>query len=407
MLFFFFVFLVPTFATHKLACNNLNVNSWFLNDCEQKCVCEQLPSMDFVWKCHSQRESLTCMPADRRERYFETVKKISNVNHPVFAQLQSLLSRHETNFGAIHWSPQYFLPYHRIYIEEFEKLLQLEDCRVTVPWWFWPRYVTTWQNRAPFIASPQWLGTNSNPGNCVSDGAFASWTAPTHGCLVHNFGVGSMPTVTQVANVLAISSADFNGFSNSLENLHGVAHVRIGGTMANVYSPNHMAAFFAHHGYIDKLWHDWQMKSPAHFSAYVSAHDPNTPLNYAWGRSAGEVNDLFATGVEYVTSRASELGSGHFTFSQPSCRIDRFVTVPWLQFSFFSLFDIERVLMLNAGSDKLVQVPQFANAVLSEDDMRIMKANLPPDKEKIEAATRSMMFYNAKGRSSKNSRMIS
>lgn len=202
-----------------------------------------------------------------------------------------------------------------------------------------------------------------------------------------------MPTSTQVADTLALPATDFNDFSNSLENLHGTPHVRIGGTMATAYSPNHIAAFFAHHGYIDKLWNDWQKKSPAHFNAYANmGHNPNTPLNHAWGRSAGEVNDLFATGVEYVTVRASELGSGHLSF--PSCML--FVAVPWLRFSRFSLADIDKALMASTDSDKLIQVPQFAHTVLTDAEMRTIKANLDQsDQDKIEAATRSMRSYHA------------
>ena len=55
--------------------------------------------------------------------------------------------------------------------------------------------------------------------------------------------------------------AEFDDFLRSLEvMLHNTVHGRIGGTMRFVQQASNAPEFFLHHGFVDKIWADWQEK---------------------------------------------------------------------------------------------------------------------------------------------------
>ena len=60
----------------------------------------------------------------------------------------------------------------------------------------------------------------------------------------------------------------FDIFERDLRiNLHDTVHCRIGGDMCLVTSAE-APEFFLHHGFIDKIWSDWQEKSRDHLTAH-------------------------------------------------------------------------------------------------------------------------------------------
>ena len=71
---------------------------------------------------------------------------------------------------------------------------------------------------------------------------------------------GTFPDCTAVQDVLDVTTANFGDFHWTLETvLHNNIHARIGGTMAGPESSN-APEFFFHHGFVDKIWGDWQEK---------------------------------------------------------------------------------------------------------------------------------------------------
>jgi len=107
------------------------------------------------------------------------------------------------------------------------------------------------------------LGGSGNP-TCVTTGPFAfpGWrVTPSAGssCLRRSHRNG-VPDCVAVQDVLDATTAQFNDFHIGLEVvLHNTVHVSVGGTMSSVEASN-APEFFLHHGFIDKIWGDWQEK---------------------------------------------------------------------------------------------------------------------------------------------------
>jgi tyrosinase len=185
--------------------------------------------------------------------------------------------------GWAHNGPA-FLPWHRIYLLQFEKDLQSisKDNSVTVPYWDW-----TDNDSSPF--SENFMGTNgeemsdNSPGKVI-DGPFA-YEGPNHWTLVvkdsaedpnhltRGFGrrpdARRLPTSVQVDRVMQVPLYDSPvwklgspGFRTGVEvPLHNLVHRWVNGTMLAMTSPND-PVFWLHHSNIDKLWGDWQRLHP-------------------------------------------------------------------------------------------------------------------------------------------------
>ena len=180
--------------------------------------------------------------------------------------------------SGIHNGPSTdFLPWHRWYILAYENILQKIDCRVTVPYWDW-----SLNSDSPFT-SDMWntdlckytgLGGNGSPsGSCVNTGAFASpgWTltpSAQNGCLRRRHN-GAVPCCTAIQDVLDTTPAQFSYFHIN------TVHISIGGTMSTRESPN-APEFFFHHGFIDKIWGDWQEKGHSHKKIHRYYNDVTT-----------------------------------------------------------------------------------------------------------------------------------
>ena len=228
--------------------------------CGRKCTCRRGKLTD----CKRVRKNFLDMTDLERCRYIRAVKIASTVE-PFKSTYDQLISIHQQLFcDGIH----YFLPWHRWYILEYENILCQVDCRVTVPYWDW----SLDSNNA--FTSDVWnsdlciytgLGGNGNP-LCVTTGPFATpgWQltpSAQNACLRRDF-TGMMPDCTVVQGVLSTTVSNFDYFLYALKAmLHDNVHFYIGGTMSDLHgaSPN-APEFFLHHGFIDKIWGDWQEK---------------------------------------------------------------------------------------------------------------------------------------------------
>lgn len=249
-------------------------DSYYYDECNRKCRCSYGELVD----CCRQRKSFTSMSYLERERYINTVKTVST-DLLYKTQYDNLINQHQTLFSSGIHSNSIFLPWHRYYILELENLLQLVDCRVTVPYWDWVTDSTSPMIGSPWINSLTWLGSNgdSSQGNCVVDGPFAypGWTLPNGQCLRRVFNTGaSLATLADVQSLYNTypnpTASDYNGIRFGLETgpgMHNTGHCVVSGTMCSSGAAS-APEFFMHHANIDKLWADWQKLSPAHVTAY-------------------------------------------------------------------------------------------------------------------------------------------
>lgn len=202
-----------------------------------------------------------------RCRYLRTVKIASTVE-PFKSEYDELIAMHEELFFTGIHGFQFFLPWHRWYILAYENILRKIDCRVTVPYWDWslnPSDAWTSDVWNDNLCKHTGVGGNGTGDlNCVVTGPFAypGWTmTPSTGnaCLSRFFN-GIPPDCTAVQDVLDATTAEFDDFLFGVEVLlHNSVHVRINGIMVTVASSN-APEFFLHHGFVDKIWRDWQLK---------------------------------------------------------------------------------------------------------------------------------------------------
>jgi hypothetical protein len=165
----------------------------------------------------------------------------------------------------------------------------------------------------------------------------------------------------QESSVLAMVPSNYAAFSDALETqIHNIAHVRVGGTMLQGWSPE-APEFFLHHNHIDKLWDDWQKKSNAHLTAY--SFSSNAVMPVAYGATPGQFNNLKATKVIYVRSSPSAAGAGHLTLFP--CNLILVANVN------FDLAVIQASLA-RASVEQLRRIPQLAAPILTSAEEKMM-----------------------------------
>jgi hypothetical protein len=257
------------------------------------------------------------MSNTERVRYINTVKAAST-NPAYKPQYDSLLTLHKTIFSTGIHEVDFFLPWHRWFILQYENLLRQIDCRVTVPYWDWSLVGAN-----PFSSSIWNTGTNGFGGNgdsgggCVKTGPFRQgvWSLPASAggnCLRRSFG-GTVPDAIAVRDLILENSnpPDFTDFEVLLRRqFHDLVHCRIRGTMCSLDAAT-APEFFLHHGFVDKIWWDWQKQSNAHkFHTYFRTQTKymiSTPYRSRHFLDLNNQPDCVC--AEYVQPKASVISS--------------------------------------------------------------------------------------------------
>ena len=235
--------------------------------------------------CLRIRKEFTSMTLPERERYIKVILTAST--DPRFkTEYDNLINQHRRLFMSGIHERTHFLPWHRYYMLLYENLLRRVHCNFTVAYWDWSLvsanpFSTVNTKDLWHSANTGFGGNGFGPNSCVQTGPFREreWSmvplpagsAPEPGprCLVRMFN-GNPPDSVAVQEVLRISADNFIDFELMLRlNLHDVVHCLIDGTMCSLDSAS-APEFFLHHGFIDKIWDDWQKKSDAHRNAFFS-----------------------------------------------------------------------------------------------------------------------------------------
>lgn len=234
--------------------------------------------------CCRVRKQFTEMSVSERARYVAVVKEAST--NPAYKEnYERLLTIHKTFFNSDIHQATYFLPWHRWFILQYENLLREIDCRITIPYW------ESAEEANDALSSDVWnTGSHGFGGNgsgvayCVLDGPFRAreWSvipSAGGGCLTRNFN-GRYPDCLTVRDAfLEFSNASqFQDFEYFLHReFHDAVHCVIGGLMCTDNSAS-SPEFFLHHGFVDKLWSDWQKQSNEHmFSQHFTSQTTQMP----------------------------------------------------------------------------------------------------------------------------------
>ncbi|XP_074609332.1 grixazone synthase-like [Acropora palmata] len=258
------------------------------DQCGQRCTCVG----GRLVNCVRIRKEFTSMTSDERSLYVSVIKTAST--DPRFKpDYDNLINEHRRLFFSGIHHVTHFLTWHRYFILLYENLLRRVDCSVTVPYWDWSKMPGSAFNTT--AASSIWSSEDSGLGgdgegiySCVQTGPFRQdvWsivplppgipTGPGPRCLARMF-FGTPPDAIAVQRVLDIPLGNFSDFELMLRvNLHDLVHCLIDGTMCSLDSAT-APEFFLHHGFVDKIWNDWQKKSESHKNVFFSNMSQRMP----------------------------------------------------------------------------------------------------------------------------------
>jgi tyrosinase len=181
-----------------------------------------------------------------------------------------------------------FLPWHRIYLLDLERELQLIDAEVSLPYW-------RFDQAGPNVFTRQFMGV-PNAQNIVEftpSNPLRAWIGATQPGVQRGRGIGptTVPDVLSEADTLALggetaSTAAFRPFADMQFDPHGAAHMsHRGGVITNPGTAPQDPLFFLLHCNVDRLWAKWQWG--------FRLHDPAAARSFAAGpaRPGHRLND--------------------------------------------------------------------------------------------------------------------
>jgi tyrosinase len=193
-----------------------------------------------------------------------------------------------TRRNVAHKGPSVW-PWHRQYLRDFERELQLADGDASdplvIPYWPWGEpgeSLTNWTSSQIWtMVGGNGVSTSSwrvNTGPFAPGQPWANWRARIYNATSKTYstrnGLQRRFNATapfQAAPPMSISKYDVSpwnekssiasSFRNALEARHNTIHNNVNGDMVAGTSPND-PIFFFHHAYLDVLWARWQATHP-------------------------------------------------------------------------------------------------------------------------------------------------
>jgi tyrosinase len=207
-----------------------------------------------------------------------------------------------------------FLPWHRAYLYNFEKLMQerLDGELVGLPWWDWHSPATISEG-IPKSFSDESVDNKPNPlfnfhmnfkarddqGREVTIDRETKRNPKPPGVLAEYIRRFHM----QLADIPDLYSLqDFSQFSERLRiGWHNSIHNWVGGDMGIVAFAAYDPIFWIHHCNIDRIWAIWQTRNGIHNIAH---HMDNVVLR-PFGMTVKDVLNINSLGYEYASSTSS------------------------------------------------------------------------------------------------------
>lgn len=224
---------------------------------------------------------------------------------------------------------QYFLPAHRQMLWEFESVLREVYPDVTIPYYDWSI------NNRRWVYDDIWKRIGGANGGPIPNKPFKDWRAALPGDhLVTRTMIFGNPTDIfgrelrpfesrrTLDIVTSLTGLSFQQIANYVEVIHGLPHIEIGGDMRDGrYSPSD-PVFYLHHGFVDKIWRDWQSKGAGdrfdgfHRGQTVSIDEVMNPPE--WGRTVKDILDDISNCVVYQEPSRRQGSSPQAAFAAPA-----------------------------------------------------------------------------------------
>ncbi|KAI4865246.1 Di-copper centre-containing protein [Hypoxylon rubiginosum] len=161
-----------------------------------------------------------------------------------------------------------FLPFHRYFMAIHAHLLKAE-CNYAgpIPYWNETADVGNINGSAIFDVETGFGGNGTGAGGCIADGPFADLTLhfkedlnTTDYCVTRSLNDRGLSSASQENIDTCLAAKSFTEIWSCLEGRpHGAGHGGVSGTMVNLFLSPGDPIFYLHHGFLDKLWWDWQV----------------------------------------------------------------------------------------------------------------------------------------------------
>eukprot|EP00111_Clytia_hemisphaerica_P012849 TCONS_00037769-protein len=163
-------------------CDVVGPRITILDECNRECSCQD----GHLTNCYRVRRQFSELPLKDRLHYIKAYKTLFT-HQPFNETFLNLLDIHPfLKFRLLHGKDQ-ILPFHRKYLLVVENMFRLLDCRLTIPYWNFPRFSQTlyqpshnyhiWDNVGGFGSTESKIEN----GFCINEGEFAypGWTLPS------------------------------------------------------------------------------------------------------------------------------------------------------------------------------------------------------------------------------------
>ena len=200
-----------------------------------------------------------------------------NALKAILPDVTTLVNRHAapSTLGIAHRT-QSFFPWHRLFVLDLENSLRVStgsslSNRIAIPYWDWRTDFNTttilWDDQA-------FLGQFNSP--------TFTWFGNLGRTMSGDFIIGSPTNTAEINRHLNFPGgtfSDYETFRSGMEDHHGDAHGWVGGAMAEVAISPRDPAFFLHHGFMDKIWQEWEDKSSTVKSVFTVTTMPDYPID--------------------------------------------------------------------------------------------------------------------------------
>ena len=226
------------------------------------------------------RKEANAMTAAERQRYINAINAmLADPGNPYGKIVAIHADMSHDMHGMDATGVQRFLPWHRDYLLQFEKLLQAIDPLSFIPYFDWTarRTVPTWiRNFKPTVMVP-------------GQGAVI---------VKRNASIPATKSITAITG-----QTNYTPFTDMLENgPHGEVHMELGvvngqrEAMARISVSPADPIFWLHHANIDRIWADWQGRNPGKnpvLSGNAAIMDP-------WPETAPQLRSITTLGYSYI-----------------------------------------------------------------------------------------------------------
>lgn len=182
---------------------------------------------------------------------------------------------------------QRFLPWHRVFLVEFENQLQHLFPDIAIPYWNW--------SKPGEQKIPVWLQHIQPTVHNVME--------PRNGSIMLTSIIVSRNPLSQEELARRVSglntvlaSTNYTDFATGIEGIHDEVHTWVGGTMADIATAAADPLFWMHHANVDRIWWQWQQNTPD--------QNPNVTGEWQimdpWRYSEPDTRDITPLHYEYV-----------------------------------------------------------------------------------------------------------